>query len=63
MSMPLLASRMMPALMHKHFLIVLGNWKFENWHLYRLREHCNHNGKVRWRMWDQFFDAKEDAPR
>lgn len=38
--------------MHRHFLIVCGAWKFENWRLYRLREHSNHNGKVRWRMWD-----------
>lgn len=20
---------------HRHFLIVIGRWKFENWHLYR----------------------------
>lgn len=38
---------------HRHFLVVVGNWKFENWRLYRLREHQNHSGKVRWHMWDK----------
>jgi hypothetical protein len=37
----------------RHFLIVVGRWKFENWHLYRLREHVAvKNIAVRWRMWD-----------
>jgi hypothetical protein len=44
---------------HRHFLVVVGKWKFENWRLYRLREHRNHNGKVRWTMWDRCFGAKE----
>lgn len=38
--------------MNRHFVIVVGRWKFENWRLYQLREHHNHNGKVRWHMWD-----------
>lgn len=38
--------------MTRHFLIRWGRWKFENWHLYRLSPHQNHDGKARWVMWD-----------
>jgi hypothetical protein len=41
--------------MHRHFVIVVGRWKFENWHLYRLCWHRNHNGKVRWQLWDIYL--------
>jgi hypothetical protein len=37
--------------MHRHFLVVVGNWKFQNWHLYRLTPCANHDGTVRWSMW------------
>ena len=40
-------------MMHRHFLIVVGPWKFENWHLYRLRPHTNKKRNARWLMWDR----------
>jgi len=36
----------------RHFLIVVGRWKFENWGLYCGRPHQNHSGQERWVMWD-----------
>jgi hypothetical protein len=38
---------------HRHFLIVVGRWKLENWHLYCLRPHQNRSGRARWTMWDR----------
>lgn len=43
-------------MMHRHFIIVLGTWKFENWRVYRYRQHrdAKTNGaKARWMMWDR----------
>lgn len=40
-----------PVPTHRHFLIVIGRWKFEDWHLYRLRWHFGR--KNRWQMWDR----------
>ncbi len=38
---------------HRHFLIVVGEWKFENWHLYRQRQHhAVKDPKIRWYAWD-----------
>lgn len=42
--------------MHLHFLIVVGSYKFENWHLYRFRQHrAVKNKSVCWRMWDRLL--------
>jgi hypothetical protein len=44
--------------MHRHLCIVVGRWRFENWHLYRKNEHrdAKTNGqKARWWMWDRVF--------
>lgn len=38
---------------HRYFCCVVGNWKVQNWRLYRLREHRNKTGDVRWLGWDQ----------
>lgn len=39
---------------HRHFCIVWGTWKFENWHLYRLRTHrAVRKPSVRWVMWNK----------
>jgi hypothetical protein len=43
--------------MHRHFLIVVGRWKFENWRLYRKTEHVDaktRGAKARWWMWDRW---------
>jgi hypothetical protein len=40
---------------HRHLCIVVGTWKFENWHLYRYREHRNVKGTSRWMMWDKIL--------
>ena len=40
-------------LKHRHFCVIWSGWKFENWRLYRFREHSNRNGQVRWHMWDK----------
>lgn len=37
--------------MHRHFLVVVGQWKFENWHLYRLGTTQNRTGKYTWKVW------------
>jgi hypothetical protein len=37
----------------RHFCVIWGRWKFENWRLFRLTEHSNRSGQVRWRMWDK----------
>lgn len=40
--------------MHRYFLIVLGNWKLENWHVYRQRRHYSaKQPAVSWLMWDR----------
>jgi hypothetical protein len=43
--------------MHRHFLIVVGRWKFENWHLYRYTQHCSAKKpkQIRWMMWDRII--------
>jgi len=40
---------------HLHFQIVIGKWKFENWHFYRLKICTNVSGKYRWRNWSRIF--------
>lgn len=38
--------------MHRHFLAVVGNWKFENWHLYRyIRTHAVKHPNVTSMTW------------
>jgi hypothetical protein len=42
--------------MHRHFCLIVGRWKLENWRLYRLTEH--HSAKKasnRWVMWDRIL--------
>lgn len=42
--------------MHRYCCIIFGNWKIQNWRLYRLREHVDAktNGeKVRRKDWDR----------
>jgi hypothetical protein len=42
----------------RHFVCVLGNWKIEGWHLYRLTEHVDAKTcgkKARWHMWDKML--------
>lgn len=44
--------------MHRHFCVVIGRWKFVDWHLYHYNEHrdAKTNGKkARWWMWDRVF--------
>lgn len=55
------------AVIHRHFVIVIGrldkngyvnvgSWKFENWHLYRMREHrAVKKPDLKWRTWDRIF--------
>lgn len=40
---------------HRHLCIVVGGWKFENWHLYRYRRHrsARKPDAVQWFMWDR----------
>ena len=42
-------------MMHRYFCVVVGRWKFTNWHLYRDRDHQSRDGKSRWRMWDKII--------
>jgi hypothetical protein len=39
--------------MTRHFLIVIGRFKFCDWHIYWLRPHVSVSGRHRWRMWDR----------
>lgn len=41
--------------MTRHFVIVLGSWKFENWRLYRYRQHTNKKGNAVWHTWDYIW--------
>ena len=39
---------------HRHFLIVVGDWKFVNWHLYRNAwTHSVKDPNNRWRKWER----------
>lgn len=39
--------------MHKHLKIVLGDWMFTDWHLFRRRRHVSKgNSKNVWHSWD-----------
>jgi len=38
---------------HKHFVIVIENWKFENWHFYHYVE--TGNKKYRWMEWKRIL--------
>ena len=49
-------SSSMAAKIHRHFLIVVGDWKFENWHLYRLGwTHSRGKESNRWRVWKRML--------
>lgn len=37
--------------MHRHFLIVVGWWKFENWHVYHYTKTGNIKGNITWWKW------------
>lgn len=44
--------------MIRYLCIRVGQWKLENWHLYRLTEHRDAKTggqKARWTMWDRVF--------
>ncbi len=39
-----------------HFKVIVGNWKIEDWHLYRYTLHVDaktKGKKARWFMWDR----------
>lgn len=39
--------------MIRHLCIRWGDWKFENWHLYRWRRHVGaRNTAITWNDWD-----------
>ena len=42
---------------HRFFCCVVGTWKIENWHVYRLRVHrsVRHPEKPGWVMWDRLM--------
>ena len=42
--------------MRRYLCVIIGDWKFENWHLYRWTEHVDAKTggkKARWHMWDK----------
>ncbi len=41
--------------MHRHFLVVVGQWKFEGWHLYHYVQTSNVKGNVTWMKWERIF--------
>ncbi len=42
--------------MRRHFVVIVGRWKFENWHLYRRTQHvAAKKASVRWVSWDRVF--------
>jgi len=38
---------------HRHFLIIVGRFKFENWHLYRHVDKQSKSGKAQWWTWER----------
>ena len=41
--------------MTRHFCLILGRVKIENWRVYIERLHHNKSGQCRWRMWDRLI--------
>lgn len=39
----------------RHFCVILGDWKFEDWHLYRWRRHVARSGQVSWWDWERLL--------
>lgn len=44
--------------MTRLFCVRAGDWMFQNWRLYRRREHVSTNGKIRWKSWDAVFSGR-----
>lgn len=41
---------------HRHFCVIVGRWKLENWHVYRYNGHSDARTgglKARWTTWDR----------
>lgn len=41
--------------MHRHLVVVVENWKFENWHLYHYQVTGNAKGTITWMEWKKIF--------